>query len=110
MNDVERESSVEGWLNRGPLAECHGSAVRLVTRAEAYQDWAGAGLLAGKRTFGWPMLALTAKRDLGKVRHALSQRTVAGTMVVTPPFHICSDPHPSAEGEPNGSSMTTGAD
>jgi len=104
VSEVSYPDARFAGLIRGPLACSHGPAGRLLIRAESWRDWAGAGLLVGKRTFGWPLLALNAKRELGRVRHALSQRTVAGTMTVMPPVQICPVPHPSAEGEPPGSS------
>lgn len=37
------------------------------------------------------MIAITTKRGLGPVRHALAQRIVAGTMVVHPPVPVRSN-------------------
>lgn len=34
------------------------------------------------------MMALSAKKSLGPVRHALSQMVVAGTMVINPPVQV----------------------
>lgn len=38
------------------------------------------------RAVKFPLVALTTQQDMGDVRHALSQRTVAGTAEVTFPF------------------------
>ena len=98
-------------LQKGPLAGAHAPAGRLLRRAEAWQDWARARQFTGERQFGWPLLALNAKRELGRVRHALSQRVVAGTMIVTPPIQIRTDHRLSMDGDPTGSLQTnTGAD
>lgn len=43
-------------------------------------------LLYGQRRFGWPMMALQTQRELGPVRHAVSQMVVAGTMTIYPPW------------------------
>lgn len=54
--------------------------VRLARNADSY--------CCGKRHFGRPMMALSAKKSLGPVRHALSQMVVAGTMVINPPVQV----------------------
>lgn len=43
-------------------------------------------VLYGQRRFGWPLMALHTQRELGPVRHAISQMVVAGTMTIFPPF------------------------
>lgn len=68
----------------------------------------------GVRQFGRPMMALHAKRELGPVRHALSQMVVAGTMVTQPPMTIrvgLHHPTPEADGEtsPPGGEGEVGA-
>jgi hypothetical protein len=42
----------------------------------------------GRRQFGRPMMALTAKKSLGPVRHVLSQMVVAGSMKVNAPVQV----------------------
>ena len=43
-------------------------------------------ILNGPRTKRYPLIALTTQRSMGPSRHILSQRVVAGTMVVSPPY------------------------
>ena len=43
--------------------------------------------LMGYRSFGRPLMALTALKP-GPVRHVISQMVVAGAMVVTPPLKV----------------------
>lgn len=45
-----------------------------------------ASVLHGQRRFGWPMMALQTQRELGPVRHAISQMVVSGTMTIFPPW------------------------
>jgi hypothetical protein len=45
-------------------------------------------LCRGVRTFGRPLMALVVKKELGNIRHALSQMVVAGTMSVPGPVTI----------------------
>lgn len=42
----------------------------------------------GTHSFGRPMMALLAKKNLGPVRHVLSQMVVAGVMIVSPPVQV----------------------
>lgn len=42
----------------------------------------------GRKLLGRPLMAMTAKKSLGPVRHVLSQMVVAGTMVVQPPVAV----------------------
>lgn len=42
----------------------------------------------GAHSFGRPMMALMAKKNLGPVRHVLSQMVVAGVMIVSPPVQV----------------------
>jgi len=42
----------------------------------------------GAHSFGRPMMALLAKKNLGPVRHVLSQMVVAGVMIVSPPVQV----------------------
>ncbi|HMV67476.1 MAG TPA: hypothetical protein PKA64_11545 [Myxococcota bacterium] len=42
----------------------------------------------GRKLLGRPLMAMTAKKSLGPVRHVLSQMVVAGTMVVQPPVEV----------------------
>ncbi len=45
-------------------------------------------LCMGMRHFGKPMMAITAKQEMGPVRHALSQMVVAGVMTSHPPIQV----------------------
>jgi hypothetical protein len=44
-------------------------------------------ILNGRRTKRYPLIALTTQRSMGPARHILSQRVVAGTMVVSAPYN-----------------------
>lgn len=71
---------------RSPFRRDHASSGRLLGLATARTHLQRSGLLHGERQFGWPLMALRTQFEMGKVRHALSQRVVAGTMTVFPPF------------------------
>lgn len=43
--------------------------------------------LMGYRSYGHPMMALTATKP-GPVRHIITQMVVAGAMMVTPPLQV----------------------
>jgi hypothetical protein len=66
----------------------HARAVHLAgQRAQALAD-AAASVTRGRVTMGRPMMAITARRDLGPVRHALAQRVVAGSMTHQPAVQV----------------------
>jgi hypothetical protein len=50
-------------------------------------------ILNGLRTKRYPLIALTTRRSMGPARHILSQRVVAGTMVVNAPFNPSQNTH-----------------
>lgn len=72
--------------DRSPFRRDHAASSRLLGLATARTSRERGGLLHGERSFGWPLMALRTRCDMGQVRHALSQRVVAGTMTVFPPF------------------------
>ena len=43
-------------------------------------------LLRGKRAIRYPLISLTTQREMGPYRHVLSQKVVAGTMAIHPPY------------------------
>jgi len=57
---------------------------------------------AGSRRWGKPLMALTVKKNLGKVRHALSQMVVAGTMTVQKPVQVRITPPSAGDEESSG--------
>jgi hypothetical protein len=59
-------------------------------------------IFRGARSVKHPVTALLVQEELGNVRHALSQRVVAGTMVVH--FAPGDGPAPAAEGSAAGPS------
>lgn len=65
-----------------PLRRSYADAGRLARPHRGRLAWERRGLLRGEVEFGWPVLALHVRRDLGQVRHALSQRVVAGVLQV----------------------------
>ena len=44
-------------------------------------------ILNGYRAKRYPLMALNTQRSMGPYRHILSQRVVAGTMTVHPPYN-----------------------
>lgn len=73
-------------MSRSPFRQDHASSARLLGLATGRTRREHSRLLHGDRDFGWPMLALRTSFAMGAVRHALSQRVVAGTMTILPPF------------------------
>jgi hypothetical protein len=45
-----------------------------------------ADLLRGERVLRFPLISLTAQRQMGPYRHVLSQKVVAGIMAIHPPY------------------------
>ena len=43
-------------------------------------------ILNGPRRKRYPLMALTTQRSMGTVRHILSQRVLAGSFVINPPY------------------------
>ena len=43
-------------------------------------------ILHGERALRFPLISLTAQRQMGPYRHVLSQKVVAGIMAIHPPF------------------------
>ena len=43
-------------------------------------------ILNGPRRKRYPLIALTTQRSMGPARHTLSQRVVAGTFFINPPY------------------------
>ena len=93
------ETSSPSPFRPSPFSRAHVVAGRLCGRGPAFHAWDDAALLPGRRTFGWPLMALQAQRDLGPVRHALAQRVVAGTMTIHPPILIQAPPAPDSSGQ-----------
>ena len=50
-------------------------------------------ILNGLRTKRYPLIALTTRRSMGPARHIISQRVVAGTMVVRAPYNPSQTKH-----------------
>lgn len=73
-------------MGRSPFRRDHAASARLLGLAVARTAREHDRLLHGDRDFGWPMLALRTRFAMGPVRHALTQRVVAGTMTIFPPF------------------------
>jgi hypothetical protein len=73
----------------GPITrKSHDDAVLLASNNEKQFAENAKSYCHGRRQFGRPMLALTAKKSLGPVRHILSQMVVAGSMKVNPPVQV----------------------
>ncbi len=51
----------------------------------------------GRRQYGRPMMAITVKKQLGPVRHVLSQMVVAGTVSVPDPVVVRVSSEPQQE-------------
>jgi hypothetical protein len=66
----------------------HARAVHLAGHRAQELAQAAASVTRGRVTMGRPMMAITARRDLGPVRHALAQRVVAGSMTTQPPVQV----------------------
>jgi hypothetical protein len=45
-----------------------------------------ADLLRGERALRFPLISLTARKQMGPYRHVLSQKVVAGIMAIHPPY------------------------
>ena len=43
-------------------------------------------ILNGPRRKRYPLIALTTQRSMGTARHILSQRVIAGSLVINPPY------------------------
>jgi hypothetical protein len=43
-------------------------------------------LLRGERALRFPLISLTAQKQIGPYRHVLSQKVVAGIMAIHPPY------------------------
>ena len=73
----------------------HDALKRDYDRAVSLSNHMGPGLARqadsycyGLKQFGKPMMALTAQKKLGPVRHALSQMVVAGTLFTPAPVQV----------------------
>jgi hypothetical protein len=77
-------------LKVGSAVSRHGydQAILLATQKDDILEKRAQSFCHGRRQFGRPMMALTAKRSLGPVRHVLSQMVVSGTMTVNPPVQV----------------------
>lgn len=73
-------------MKPSPLRREHAHVARFQAVATGPTARHHQNLLIGERQFGWPLMALRTKSELGPCRHALSQMVVAGTMTVFPPF------------------------
>ena len=86
--------------DRSPFRQRHDRATRfgrLATGTSFKKD-----LLRGRRYMRRPLMALMTELNMGPVRHALAQRTIAGTMEVHtggPIPHPGRQPAPEAETE-----------
>jgi hypothetical protein len=65
-----------------PLGRMHAHAAQLGSFVHEEVGLARADQLYGTRGVKYPMMALLVQRSMGPVRHALSQRTVAGGLKV----------------------------
>ena len=88
-------------MTRSPFRRDHAASAQFRALALSVSARVHDRVLHGERTFGWPVMALRTSFALGPVRHALSQRTVAGTMTVFPP--ILARPSAPAEGPDDAS-------
>ena len=66
----------------------HDEATLLAKNHDGALEQQSKSFCHGRRQFGRPMMALTAKKSLGPVRHVLSQMVVSGSMVVNPPVQV----------------------
>ena len=73
-------------LERSILCHDHERKSRFYELAIGRAKKMSSCVLYGQRRFGWPLMALHTQRELGPVRHAISQMVVAGTMTIFPPF------------------------
>ena len=73
----------------GPISrQNHASAVRLAEPLDDRLVKMVGSVCRNRAAFGRPMISLTTKRNMGPVRHILSQRVVAGMMTVSPPVQV----------------------
>lgn len=71
---------------RGPLQRQRVFTTTLTRFALGGLDWGRAGRLYGLRGTFKPTMALRTMQRLGDVRHALSQRAIAGYLEIHAPF------------------------
>ena len=70
-----------------PLSTLHGISCSMTRLFNQHQVKANTTtVLNGARSIRYPFLALTTRRSMGPARHVLSQKVVAGTMTVHPPY------------------------
>lgn len=79
------------------LEHAHAESCRLGEERDPAELGARRSLSYGPRGLKFPLLALQAEQQLGPVRHALAQRTVAGVMQVhfPPPARAVVRPAPA---------------
>lgn len=78
--------SPPGALRRwSPLVANHQEATRLVPPARLQHLNRLRSLLFGRHLTRFPLMALTVSQDMGPARHAVTQRTVAGTVTFITP-------------------------
>jgi hypothetical protein len=81
------EKSLLMLRNNSPLSTLHGISCSMTRLFFEHQVKANTKtVLNGVRGIRYPFLALMTRRSMGPARHVLSQKVVAGTMTVHPPY------------------------
>lgn len=74
-----------GALRWSPLRQAHREAHRLLQELFLPRILQDRRMLYGRHLMRYPLMALLVSREMGPVRHAISQRTVAGTVLILAP-------------------------